>query len=212
MLGESSEEQSSQYLELLTYAMMAFTFLAYVLLSQSGFSNQSDALILGLGTLLISYTVLLSLIRSGLIESLEFSATGIKAKFFRRIRAYERSVEPEVAIGPAKSAIDRIRVSETDKGMMFFQLIGEIEKELRSVAVKHNIAAPEKAAPRSIVDMLEEKEILSKPMANAALEYLNIRNRLVHGKVRLTDENIEDALSIGTRLLSDIRRISSSRP
>jgi len=211
MTKDSHEHESSPYLELLTYTLVAFAFAAYVLLSQGGVSHQSDLLIIGLATLLISYTVLLSLTRSGMIESFELTATGLKAKFFRRIREYEKSVEPEKVPKRFGWTIGPMVELQADRGIALFRTIGDIENELRNLAAKNDIRVDEKASPRHVVDVLQNEGILTKPVAHAAAEYLYIRNQIVHGRVRLTDSNIEEALAIGAMLLSDLRRLSGSQ-
>jgi hypothetical protein len=197
---------------LATYIMLSLVFITYVVLAFSGFSKSSlDPTLVGLGALVAVYTIALVLLRElPRIRRLKFTATGLEAELMeleRQVTGEARLISPE-----AKEDIQKIRKTARDPRAIFLEIIVEIEKKLRLIAEMSGLAAWRYSSVPVLLDGLLKKEVIDIRMRDYLLVFWRMRNRVIHGEVDITIENLDEVISIGEKLLSMLDYVYRSIP
>jgi predicted transcriptional regulator len=175
------------------------------------FKSSLDPTFVGLGALVAIYTIALVLLRElPRIRRLKFTATGLEAELMelkRQVTGEARLISPE-----AKEDIQGIRKTTRDPQGIFLEIIVEIEKKLHLIAEMSGLAAWRYSSVPVLLNELLKKEVIDMKMRDYLLVFWRMRNRVVHGEVDITTENLDEIINISEKLLSMLDHIYESIP
>ncbi len=104
----------------------------------------------------------------------------------------------------ANDAVSEAKVTAEDSTLAFINLWIKIEVELRKLAGKD---FESKWPPSDLIAILRRREALD-PELLRSLDYLkNIRNGVVHGQLRLNDQEASSIVSLAGTVLAKLRQI-----
>jgi hypothetical protein len=113
------------------------------------------------------------------------------------------STTPDVQAN-ANDAVSEAKVTAEDSTLAFINLWIKIEVELRRLAGKD---FESKRPPSDLIAILRSRETLD-PELSRSLDYLkNIRNLVVHGQLRLNDQEASTIVSLAGTVLAKLRQI-----
>lgn len=175
------------------------------------FKSFLDPTLVGLGALVAIYTIALVLLRElPRIRRLKFTATGLEAELMeleRQVTGEARPISPE-----AKEEMQEIKKSARDPRAIFLEIVVEIEKKLRLIAEMSGLEAWRYSPVPVLLNELVKKEVIDVRMRDYSLVFWRMRNRVIHGEVDITTENLDEIISIGEKLLSMLDYVYGSIP
>jgi len=194
--------------EVLTYVTILALFLISTILSLSRLSVQSDMLIVGLASTLTIYTIAILLLRSlrPRLRRFKFGLSGVEVDL-RELEEEALEVKEEETPQKIKEEIDEIQKSDRSPSIVFLELIVEVERKLRMIAESRDFSGYKYVPVPRLVSGLVEKEVIKKELGDLIRRFWQIRNKIVHGVVDITDRNLKDATSIGEVILTELDKV-----
>ena len=191
--------------------MISATFVVSVIVSLSRLSVQSDTLIVGLASILAVYTIAIILLGSlpSRMRRFKFGPGGVEVDL-ERLEREALQVKKEETPQRIKEEIDEIQRSDMDPAVVFLELIVEVERKLRMIAEWKDFSGYKYVPVRKLVYELVRKEVIPKDLSALLNRFWDIRNRIVHGAVEITRDNLEDATTIGEIVLTELNKIYES--
>lgn len=109
----------------------------------------------------------------------------------------------------ATDAVSEARVTAEDSSLAFINLWIKIEVELRRLAGKD---FESKRSPSDLIAILGRRETLD-PELLRSLDYLkNVRNGVVHGQLRLNDQEASSIVNLTGTVLAKLRQVRGLQP
>jgi hypothetical protein len=198
------------------FIILLAVLMVYVLAPIFGLMNPSfdnirlnlDPSAVGLAALLILMSLALVLIErippSSYIKSLKVSTGGIEA-VFEELRQIATQIQTEETPQKVRNEIRQIRRSDREGNPtgIFLELVIEIEKKLRLLSGKPEESWKYASMPR-MTERLVRNEVIDRRLSDLIRKFWDLRNRVVHGRVVITKEHLEEAISIGEVILSQL--------
>lgn len=179
-----------------------------LMIPSDSFRLNLDTTAVGLAALLIFMSFALVLIErippSSRLRMLKLSTGGIEAKF-EEIREMAAEISTEEPPREVRNEIRQIRQTDREGNPtgIFLELVIEIEKKLHLLSRKPEESWKFTSVPR-IVDLLVQNEVIDRNLAELIRGFWNLRNQVVHGRINITEELLDDAISAGEVILSQL--------
>lgn len=191
----------------IVFVILLFSFVYSLYYCLTGGSTELCPLTLGLGGLLVIYTLAVGLLgQSDALEEIEVSPTRIKA-VFKNLASRAKEVVREDTKTEVKEEVEEIKKRSRDPAMVYLDLIGRVERALYNVAESEGITGRRYVSMGSIVSELVKHEVIDKNLGDMIRDYWRVRNGIVHGNVKFDEQDLERIVEIGERIISELTRI-----
>lgn len=162
---------------------------------------------LGLATLLILTSFALILIEkippSAILEKLRISGSGVEA-IFKELRQAASEVGEEEIPAEIKYEVEEILESDRHPKAAFLELIIEIEKKLKVLAEKYAKISWKYTSVKKLVTILQQHQIIDYKLGYLINSFWDLRNKVIHGKIEITTDRLNEAIQIGETILSKL--------
>lgn len=206
---------------LATYGAILAVFLFAVIGPQFAYIQYTSELILGMGTMLIVYT--LGLILFGRLETLKEFNIGLKGvSGVTKDLARQAITASEITRKPpseeAKKIVNEIREAESNPSAVFIDLTGQIERRLNDIyeevvgwesKVGQPITARRYIPVPKLVNELVKLGFMPINLGALIRDFLGLRNKIIHGE-SFTANDLTNAVEIGTIVMSELDRMEKT--